>query len=275
MRLVSLIGFDAYWQGATEKFDRISRCTTAIETTLGWMVQGPMKSDLCCPSGALFVVSRGFAKNINVSSLSPAEAITIDGMHSRTYEKHDLRSALEQLNMRHQLDDTMASGRTMEQSEMPGQRVDSHHECTSFCQQQRHGGNVDLARLLPDGHGHVLDIRHVEYAALKYARITMCLTMVGLTYVKVYDSRKSMTTMLRCCRKQTEWRARNYVLFINCESPLKNVSTADYRKNARGATVLSRTTSMIRATWHRAILRTTCLTYTIRHTVEKTHKVRL
>ncbi|KAH8031521.1 hypothetical protein HPB51_018090 [Rhipicephalus microplus] len=97
-----------------------------------------------------------------------------------------------------------------------------------------------LRDLFQTRYGCVFDIRHVEYIVLKYARITMCFTMVGLKYVKVYDSHKSMTAMLRRCWKQGEQRVRNYVLSINCESPLKNVSTADHRRNARGATVPSR-----------------------------------
>lgn len=91
-----LIGSDAYWKVTTGRIDRINERLTAIETTFGWMVQGPLSSDIQFPSSALFVSSRNSsAMDIDISSMWSLDAIGIDGSYSEPLEIDAHLSAFE------------------------------------------------------------------------------------------------------------------------------------------------------------------------------------
>ncbi|XP_037521503.1 uncharacterized protein LOC119398758 [Rhipicephalus sanguineus] len=92
-----LIGSDAYWQVTTGKIDRISSTITAINTTFGWMVQGPMTSDFRSPTSALFVaLEKSDSENIDVSLMWRLDAIEIDEAYSRNLESDPHMSEFKQ-----------------------------------------------------------------------------------------------------------------------------------------------------------------------------------
>ncbi|KAH7932025.1 hypothetical protein HPB51_029573 [Rhipicephalus microplus] len=69
---------------------------TAIETTMGWMVQGLLSSDIRYPSSALFISSRNSSlPDIDVSSMWRLDAIGIDGSYSQPLEIDGHLSAFE------------------------------------------------------------------------------------------------------------------------------------------------------------------------------------
>ncbi|XP_037505817.1 uncharacterized protein LOC119382165 [Rhipicephalus sanguineus] len=118
-----LIGSDAYWQVTTGKIDRINERLTAIDTTFGWMVQGPVKSDKHFPSSALFISSSdSSAADFDIPSMRCLDVIGIDKAHSRTLEgSHHLFGSelgMSKRNKNHPVDNAVTSGRKVE--EEPG-----------------------------------------------------------------------------------------------------------------------------------------------------------
>ncbi|KAH7943590.1 hypothetical protein HPB52_009381 [Rhipicephalus sanguineus] len=149
-----LIGSDAYWRVTTGKIDRINERLTAIDTTFGWMAQGPIKSDLRFPSSALFVSSSDSAADLDVPSMWCLDAIGIDGAHSLTLEgNHHLFGSelgVSKRNKNHPVDNAVTSSRKVEEGETAGEHVDAHLGRARRRHWWQNGGDAALAQLVSD-----------------------------------------------------------------------------------------------------------------------------
>ncbi|KAH7983790.1 hypothetical protein HPB52_014359 [Rhipicephalus sanguineus] len=268
-----LIGCDAYWRVTTGKIDRINERLTAIDTIFGWMVQGPIKSDLRFPSSALFVSSSDSAADLDVPSMWCLDAIGIDGAHSQTLEgnRHLFGSELgvSKRNKNHPVDNAVTSGWKVEEGETAGEHVDAHLGRARRRHWWQNGGDAALAQLHHD-EDRLFEILHAEYIVIKHVKDALNAIRVGPKDGRGCDSRKSMTAVNRHCRNQSERLAGMRVLSADCKSPLKSVLSAQHRRNARGVTVPSMATSTKWRTRHKSMIWATCLSLSFCQLAERT-----
>ncbi|KAH7963247.1 hypothetical protein HPB52_020256 [Rhipicephalus sanguineus] len=181
-----LIGSDAYWQVTTGRIDRINERLTAIDTTFGWMVQGPVKSDMHFPSSALFISSSdSSAADLDVPSMRCLDVIGIDGAHSRTLEgSHHLFGSelgISKRNKNHPVDNAVASGRKASMSTL----ILAAHVVIIG---DRMGVTPHLRNLSQIGYfmcehhdeDSILEILHAEYIVIKHVKNDLHAIRVGL-----------------------------------------------------------------------------------------------